>query len=91
MCIYLENVDFGTQSANKKTISSSLKIINKGAIAGEFLINYKGNLPISFIPNQDIIPAFSHMFIRVISFFNYLKHSFLSIDIFWVSDFFLKQ
>lgn len=60
-----EIVNFGTQSANNKTISNKLKISNNGAVAGEFIIDYKGNLPISFVPNQDIIPAFSHIFIRV--------------------------
>ena len=61
-----EIVDFGTLSANNKTVSSRLKITNKGATAGEFSIVYKGSLPLTFVPSQDIVPAFSHTFIRVL-------------------------
>ena len=65
---HVEKVNFGTQSASNKTISASLKISNIGAVDGEFTINYKGNLPITFAPSKDIIPAYSDAFIRVKNF-----------------------
>jgi hypothetical protein len=60
-----EIVDFGTLSAINKTVSRNLKITNKGAVDGEFIINYKGNMPITFVPFRDIVPAFSSSLIRV--------------------------
>lgn len=73
---YTEVVDFGVLSANNKTVSSRVKVTNKGALDGEFRINYTGDLPITFVPARDVVPAYSHFYIRVISHFLLIKYQF---------------
>lgn len=65
-----EIVDFGVQSASNKTISSKLRISNVGAVAGEFSIAYKGKLPLTFVPNKEIVQPFSETIVRVDFFTN---------------------
>lgn len=57
-------------SDNNKTVSRKLKITNSGALDGEFSINYKGDLPITFVPTKDKVPAYSESYIRVDFFTN---------------------
>lgn len=52
-------------SDNNKTVSKILKIRNKGARDGQFSINYKGDLPITFVPSKETIPAHSDFKVRV--------------------------
>jgi hypothetical protein len=65
-----EIIDFGMQSANNKTVSRYLRIFNKGAADGEFIINYKGPLPITFEPSMAYVPSFSELRIKVNYFTN---------------------
>lgn len=67
---FLDKVDFGLLSDNHKTVSKFLKIRNKGARDGQFSINYKGDLSITFVPSKEIIPAHSDFKVRVDFFTN---------------------
>ena len=65
-------------SADNKTVSSRLKITNKGALDGQFSIDYKGELPIKFVPSKDTVPAYSTAYIRVNSMLSFNKNIILN-------------
>ncbi|CAF0834043.1 unnamed protein product [Brachionus calyciflorus] len=65
-----EKIDFGLLSDNNKTVSKKIRIKNSGARDGQFSINYKGDLPFTFVPNKDKVPAYSELFVRVDFFTN---------------------
>jgi hypothetical protein len=64
-----ECIDFGVQACSNKTVSKNLKIMNKGALAGQFSIDYRGSLPLSFAPQSKIVQPYSSINIKV-SFFS---------------------
>lgn len=61
----IDVVDFGVQAANNKTISSTLKITNTGAIDGDFVFSYKGEHTITFTPSKGTVPPYSSIDVRV--------------------------
>lgn len=66
MTFRLDKIDFGTLSANNRTVTRQFKITNQGAIDGQFLIDYRGSLPITFNPSEGVVSAYSTLTLTVL-------------------------